>query len=179
MGTIDTRIIIATGLALTGFSLWQTTEFYLQIDTATVVWSGIAQRVGTGFVFVPVSAAAFATLIPALRNEGSAIFSLARNLGSSVGIAVVEVLLTRSTEIVHSTLGENVSSYNEVLRAQMPTGHVPSRIWAELNATVTEQASIVACVNDFKMMMVLSLAVIPLVLLLRKGRRAAEPVHIE
>jgi len=180
MGKVDIRLIIATGFSLAAVSSWQMTGFDVQMDSSMVVWSGILQGLGTGFVYVPLAAAAFATLTPALRNEGTAIFSLTRNLGSSIGISVVNTLLTRNTQIMHATLGGHVSRYSQVLRAQMPGGGSPSlRTLAGLNATVTEQAAMIAYNNDFKLMMLLSLAAIPLVLLLRKGGTAAEPAFIE
>jgi MFS transporter, DHA2 family, multidrug resistance protein len=180
MGRVDMRLIIAAGFAMAAASSWQMTGFDTQMDYRMVVWSGVLQGLGTGFVYVPLAAAAFATLTPALRNEGTAIFSLVRNLGSSIGISVVNTLLTRNTQIMHSTLGEHVSRYSPVLRAQMSGGGTPSfRTLAELNATVTEQAAMIAYNNDFKLMMVLSLAAIPFVVLLRKGGAPAEPVHIE
>jgi DHA2 family multidrug resistance protein len=156
------------------------TGFDLQMDSATIVWSGISQGLGTGFVYVPLAAATFATLTPALRNEGTAIFSLTRNLGSSIGISVVNTLLTRNTQIMHATLGEHVTRYSPILHAQLPGGGSPSlRTLAGLNAIVTEQAAMIAYNNNFKLMMVLSLAAIPLVFLLRKARGSVEPVHIE
>jgi MFS transporter, DHA2 family, multidrug resistance protein len=155
------------------------TGFDLQMDSATVVWSGLSQGLGTGFVYVPLAAATFATLTPALRNEGTAIFSLTRNLGSSIGISVVNTLLTRNTQIMHSTLGGHVTRYSSVLRARLPDGPLSLRAMASLNATVTEQAAMIAYNNDFKLMLVLSLAAIPLVFLLRKASGSAAPVHIE
>jgi DHA2 family multidrug resistance protein len=180
MGRIDTRLIIAIGFALTAFSSWQMAGFDLQMDSRIVIWSGLAQGLGTGFVYVPLAAVTFATLSPALRNEGTAIFSLTRNLGSSIGISIVETLLTRNTQIVHSTLAEHVTRFSPVLRAQVPNGLPTMQTLAALNASVTQQASMIAYNNDFKLMMVLSLASIPLVLLLRKGRPVkAEPMAIE
>jgi MFS transporter, DHA2 family, multidrug resistance protein len=179
MGKVDIRLIIGTGFALTALASWQMTGFDLQMDSATVVWSGLWQGLGTGFVYVPLTAAAFATLTPALRNEGTAIFSLTRNVGSSIGISVVNTLLTRNTQIMHATLGEHVTRYSPMLRAQLPVGPPSMHTLAALNATVTEQGSMVAYNNDFKLMMVLSLAAIPLVVLLRKAKGRVEPVHIE
>jgi DHA2 family multidrug resistance protein len=180
MGKVDMRLIIATGFAMTAVSSWQMTGFDLQMDSSVVVWSGVLQGLGTGFVYVPLAAATFATLTPALRNEGTAIFSLTRNVGSSIGISVVNTLLTRNTQIMHATLGEHVSRYSSVMRAQMPDGGSPSmHTLAGLNASVTEQAAMIAYNNDFRLMMVLSLAAIPLVLLLRKARGRVEPVHVE
>ena len=69
------------------------THFYLQMDTASVVWSGLTQGLGTGFVYVPLAAITFATLSSQYRNEGTALFSLVRNIGSSIGISVVTTLL--------------------------------------------------------------------------------------
>jgi MFS transporter, DHA2 family, multidrug resistance protein len=179
MGKVDMRLIIGSGFALTALASWQMTGFDLQMDSAMVVWSGLSQGLGTGFVYVPLAAATFATLTPALRNEGTAIFSLTRNVGSSIGISVVNTLLTRNTQIMHSTLGEHVTRYSAVLRAQLPDGPPSLHTLAGLNATVTEQGSMIAYNNDFKLMMVLSLAAIPLVILLRKARGSVEPVHLE
>jgi MFS transporter, DHA2 family, multidrug resistance protein len=179
MGKIDIRLIIATGFALTAVSSWQMTGFDLQMDSSAVVWSGIFQGLGTGLVYVPLAAATFATLSPSLRNEGTSFFSLIRNLGSSIGISVVNTLLTRNTQIMHATLGEHVSRYSSVLHAQMGSGSPSLRTMAGLNATVTEQGSMIAYNNDFKLMMVLSLAAIPLVVLLRKASGSVKPVHIE
>jgi DHA2 family multidrug resistance protein len=96
-GRDDTRLIIAAGFALTAFSLSQMTHFYLQMGTASVVWSGLTQGLGTGFVYVPLAAITFATLSSRFRNEGTAVFSLIRNVGSSVGISVVTTLFTRNS----------------------------------------------------------------------------------
>jgi MFS transporter, DHA2 family, multidrug resistance protein len=179
MGKVDVRLIIATGFTLAAMSSWQMTGFDVLMDSSMVVWSGVLQGLGTGFVYVPLAAATFATLTPALRNEGTSIFSLTRNLGSSIGISVVNTLLTRNTQIMHATLGEHVSRYSSVLRAQMPDGGPSLRTMAGLNATVTEQAAMIAYNNDFRLMMLLSMAAIPLVFLLRKATGSAPPVSIE
>jgi MFS transporter, DHA2 family, multidrug resistance protein len=179
MGKVDTRLIIGAGFALTAFSLWQMTGFDLQMGSSTIVWSGLAQGLGTGFVFVPLAAATFATLAPALRNEGTAIFSLTRNVGSSIGISVVETLLTRNTQIMHATLGAHVNPYAPLLRAQLAAGAPTLHTLAGLNATVTQQAAMIAYNDDFQLMMLLSLAAIPLVFLLRKGGAGAKPVVVE
>jgi DHA2 family multidrug resistance protein len=181
MGRVDTRIIIASGFALTAFSLWQMTGFYLQMGTASVVWSGLAQGLGTGFVYVPLAAITFATLSPQFRNEGTAVFSLIRNIGSSVGISVVTTLLTRNTQLMHSRLAEQVTPFNDVLHAQAPGAFGSAAGLAALNATVSSQAAMIAYNDDFKLMMVLTLCAVPLVVLLRRGVAAkdAAPMAIE
>ena len=181
MGRLDTRLIIAAGFALTALSSWQMTGFYLQMDSSPIIWSGFIQGLGTGFVFVPLAAVTFATLSPRFRNEGTALFSLMRNVGSSVGISVVETLLTRNTQIMHSRLAEHVTPFNESLQAQTPDATSTLHGLATLNHAVTSQATMIAYDNDFKLMLVLTLCTIPLVALLRTGRRpaAAEPMVVE
>jgi DHA2 family multidrug resistance protein len=151
------------------------------MDSSSVVWSGLAQGLGTGFVYVPLAAITFATLAPQFRNEGTALFSLVRNVGSSVGISVVETLLTRNTQTMHSRLAEQVTPYNDVMHAQPPGALSTTHGLAMLNRGVTDQAAMIAYNDDFKLMMVLTLCAIPLVLLLRSGSKKAssEPVVIE
>jgi MFS transporter, DHA2 family, multidrug resistance protein len=181
MGKVDTRFIIATGFALTAVSLWQMTGFYIQMDSSSVVWSGLAQGLGTGFVYVPLAAITFATLSPQFRNEGTALFSLVRNVGSSIGISVVETMLTRNTQLMHSRLAEQITPYSDVLHLQPPAETSTTQGLVMLNHGVSDQAAMIAYNNDFKLMMVLTLCAIPLVLLLRSGSRkkADEPLLIE
>jgi DHA2 family multidrug resistance protein len=175
IGKIDTRLIIVSGLAVTALSLWYMTGFYLQMDTSMVIWTGLAQGLGSGMVYVPLATVAFATLSPAHRNEGTAVFSLIRNIGSSIGISLVTTMLTRNTQMMHSRLAEHVTPYLNPLH---PAAATTTRGMAMLNQTVTSQATMIAYNNDFKMMMILSLCAIPLVALVRRAgpARGAEPV---
>jgi MFS transporter, DHA2 family, multidrug resistance protein len=181
MGKVDTRYIIASGFALTAISLWQMTGFYLQMGTASVVWSGLAQGFGTGLVYVPLAAITFATLSPALRNEGTAVFSLIRNIGSSVGISVVTTLFVRNSQVMHSRLADQVTSFSDILHLHAPGALGSAGGLAALNATVSGQAAMIAYLDDFKLMMVLTLCAVPLVALLRRGAAAKDdaPVAIE
>jgi DHA2 family multidrug resistance protein len=122
----------------------------------------------------------FATLSPTLRNEGTAVFSLMRNLGSSIGISVVEMLLTRNTQIMHATLAEHVTPMSAAVLAQQVLPYATAHGAVGLNALVTRQAAMIAYNNDFQLMLILSIAAIPLVLLLRRaGHGPTEAVAIE
>jgi DHA2 family multidrug resistance protein len=169
---IDVRVMIGLGFALSAFSAWQMSRFDLQMDMYTVMWSGIAQGCGTGMVFVPLAGVAFATLKSSLRNEGAAMFSLSRNLGSSIGISVVETLLTRNTQTAHASLAEHVTPFSPLIHAQ---GAQTLQRLSALNAQVTEQAAMIAYNDNFRLMFWLSLAAIPLLLLLRKGDAPPSP----
>jgi len=170
---IDGRYIMVIGLTLTAVSLWWMTNFYLQMDSNEVVWSGLLQGIGTGCVFAPLSTIAFSTLMPQLRNEGTAFFSLMRNLGSSIGISVVTTLLVRNTQIMHSRLAEHVTPFSDGLTPSLSAGLPTAEHLAGLNAAVTQQAAMIAYNNDFKLMLILTVIAIPLVALLRAPRNPA------
>src|SRR5262245_34441705 len=169
---IDARYVMAIGLTLTAASLWWMTNFYLQMDSNEIVWSGLLQGIGTGCVFAPLSTIAFSTLAPHLRNEGTAFFSLMRNLGSSIGISAVTTLLVRNTQIMHSRLAEHVTPFSDGLTPLHPGTPTIDQL-AGLNAAVTQQAAMIAYNNDFKLMLILTVIAIPLVALLRSPRSAA------
>jgi MFS transporter, DHA2 family, multidrug resistance protein len=176
---MDVRLIIAAGFAVTAVSLWQMTGFYLQMDQSMIVWSGLLQGLGAGMVYVPLAAVTFATLAATFRNEGTAMFSLIRNVGSSIGISVVTTMLTRNTQVMHSRLAESVTPYFNPLH---PAAASTARGMAMVNHTVTNQAAMIAYNNDFKMMMILTLCAIPLVALLRTAKQAPaaeQPMVVE
>jgi len=165
IGRVPTRYLILFGLVLTSISLWQMSGFSLLMDESPVIWSGLIQGFGTGFVYVPLAAVAFATLNIQLRNEATSVFNLMRNIGSSIGISVVEALLVRNTQVMHVALASHVSRYagSQALSAGADL--------SLLNARVTEQAAMIAYNDDFKLMMILTILVMPFVFLLRDVQR--------
>jgi DHA2 family multidrug resistance protein len=181
MKYLDSRLVIALGFTFTAFALWQMSGFYLQMDQSPVGWSGFLQGVGSGMAYVPLATLAFGTLAPHLRNEGTALFSLFRNLGSSVGIAISQALFVRNTQVMHVRLAEHVTPYSERM-PDLPDLSTVAAL-ATLNDRVTEQATMMAYNNVFRMMCVASLVCIPIVMFFRmsrsKTRKAAQPVHVE
>jgi DHA2 family multidrug resistance protein len=181
VGRIDTRLLLAAGFGITALSLWQMVNFTLTLVPGDVIWSGVVQGIGLGLVFVPLSAATFATLAPQMRADGTAIYSLVRNIGSSIGIALVQTLLVRNTQIAHASLTERVTIANGALHdagiASFFNTQVPAGL-AALNAEVTRQATMIAYLDDFWMMLLLTLAVLPLLLLIKPPAKNA-PVAID
>src|SRR5437867_9595666 len=116
IGRVDTRLIILTGLALTAVGMWQMTGFSLYMGMGPILSSGILQGFGLGFVFTPLSTVTFSTLPRQILTQGTAIFSLTRNIGSSVGIAIVVALLAENTQTVHSRLVEHLREDNPLAR---------------------------------------------------------------
>ncbi len=181
VGRVDSRLIIGAGFALTAYSAWQMGGFFLQMDTRPLLWSGLAQGLGTGFVYVPLATITFATLPQQWRNEGTAMFSLVRNVGSSIGISFVETMLVRGGQTLHARLAEHINPYRGDGLAALPHG---AAALARLDSMVSAQAMMIAYDNDFKLMMLLSLLALPLIALLRSARgkaarTPAEPAVLE
>jgi DHA2 family multidrug resistance protein len=115
VGRVDTRVLVLTGLVLMAWSLHAMTQWSTDVGIADVVYTGVVQGVGLGFIFVPLSTIAFATLSPRYRNEGTAMFSLVRNIGSSVGISLVMTVLGRELQTSHAALSENITPFRDAL----------------------------------------------------------------
>jgi len=181
VGKVDFRILLAAGFGITAFSLWQMSQYTLVLSPSTIVWPGVIQGIGIGLVFVPLSAATFATLSPEMRAEGTAIYSLIRNIGSSIGIALVQTLLVRNTQTAHSSIVTQITNANPALHDPAIAGAFglanPDGVVA-LNGEITRQASMIAYVDNFWLMMILTLLVIPLLLLVKAPRKNA-PVSID
>jgi MFS transporter, DHA2 family, multidrug resistance protein len=175
---VDNRLIILSGFLLTVLSLWQMTGFSLQMGMAPVIASGVLQGFGLGCTFVPLNTLALSNLPRHILTQGTAMRSLMRNLGGSIGISILEALLIQNTQIVHSRLIENLRPDNPL--AQTPSLAPPFSLTtpsgiAALNAEVTRQAAMVAYINDYALMMMIVLLLIPLLLLVRRARPALRP----
>jgi MFS transporter, DHA2 family, multidrug resistance protein len=170
---IDNRLIILTGFLLTVLSLWQMTGFSLQMGMTPVILSGVLQGFGLGCTFVPLNTLALSNLPRHMLTQGTALRSLMRNLGGSIGISIFEALLTQNTQIVHSRLIEQLRPDNPLAQAPLLPAPfslaTPSGI-AALNAEVTRQAAMVAYIDDFALMMMIVIVSIPLLLLIRRAR---------
>ncbi|MBU3740487.1 MAG: DHA2 family efflux MFS transporter permease subunit, partial [Rhodoferax sp.] len=107
-GRLDGRLLILTGLLLTSASLWQMTFFTTEVGAGAIVGSGVLQGLGLGLIFAPLSNISFATLAPRYRNEGTAMYSLVRSLGSSIGISLVITYLAQQTQVNHAALSGHI-----------------------------------------------------------------------
>jgi DHA2 family multidrug resistance protein len=185
IGRVDIRLLLATGLLLTAWAMYDMTGWTPDISQSTIAVTGFIQGAGLGFLFVPLTTVTFATLAPEQRADATGLYNLSRNVGSSVGISIVSYLLIRNEQVNHEIIASHVSAVNRafansaVLHAWSPWT-LSGR--AALDNVIQTQASIISYVDDFKLMMILSLAVIPLVLLLRRASAPTgsdHPIAIE
>jgi DHA2 family multidrug resistance protein len=173
VGRIEMRLLLLGGFVISAFALYQMMGYTIVLSEGDIVWPGVIQGFGLGLVFVPLSAVTFSTLAPELRAEGTAIYSLARNIGSSIGISVVQTLITRNTQIAHSVLAAHISVFDPVARAQADLSS-PSAL-ASLDLLVTQQAAMIAYIDAFRFMLIATLLAIPMLMLIRRPKRAADP----
>jgi DHA2 family multidrug resistance protein len=169
--------LIFIGLVLATSSLWLMVGWSLDVSGRTIVINSIAQGFGLGFVFVPLNTLAFASLPGELRTEGTALWTLIRNIGSSVGISVVIAQLTSMISQYHSQLVEHLTPFSDALHmpnAGMLSGMGLPNLEA-LEGIVTQQAAAMAYSNDFLLMTLVSLSAFPLLALIRSPRAAAAP----
>ncbi|TKA96813.1 DHA2 family efflux MFS transporter permease subunit [Cereibacter changlensis] len=176
---VDARVLVTMGLALTAASLHLMTGFTPQMDDSLIIWSGVIQGLGLGLVFVPLSTVAFATIDPMFRADATSLFSLVRNIGSSIGISMVTVMLTRNTQINHAELSSFITPYNPMVGQVSPEALQGSAsALSQLDGMVNIQALMISYIDDFQLMMIITLAAMPLALLLRKPETGAAPVAV-
>jgi DHA2 family multidrug resistance protein len=173
IGRIDTRFVVMLGMISTATGYYLMAGLSLESTTFEMVLYGIILATGSGMVFVPLSTLAFSTLAPELRDEGTAVFALVRNIGSAVGISLLQVMTLRNAAIVQVRLGEAVRPDNPVFAWRMPDFDfsVPLAT-VGMHGEVARQALMVAYTDAFWLMFLLSLAVLPVILLMRTPPKA-------
>jgi DHA2 family multidrug resistance protein len=182
MGRIDTRLVVSTGFLIFGWSLYSMAHWSLDMDYWPVVTTGFAQGLGMGLVFMPLNSLAFATLSHNYRTDGASLLNLMRNIGQSAGISLVTVLLARNAQISHADLSQHVTAGvvpSLDISALSRFGILSDGVFGALNAEVSRQAVMIAYLDDFYLMAIISVAVIPLVLLLKQPKGKIEAVIAE
>jgi DHA2 family multidrug resistance protein len=178
IGKVDTRWLLFWGLALSSGSMWLMTGWTPDVSMQTIIWVGFIQGASLGLLFVPLSTVAFATLPAHLRADGTGLYSLSRNVGSSVGISIVTVLLSQNIQVNHAEIGAHVTPFNRLFSAWPISSFLDPMTAsgrAMLDGLISKQAAWVAYIDDFKLLMVLSLLVMPLLVFIKPN--AAPPAR--
>ena len=176
---IGARRVLLTGLAISSIAVYMMTRFSLEMTSDSIMVSGFIQGFGTGMMFAPLSILAFATLSPVHRVEGTIVNTMARSLGSSVGISVAQALLVRQSVSVHSVLAGHIQPSDPVISAALPKFLDPSSQSGimTLNSEITRQGAMVAYDWVFSVLLLASLVIVPLLLIMRPPPPVARPTH--
>jgi DHA2 family multidrug resistance protein len=176
----DVRRLLIFGLVTLSLALFHMTSFDLGIDFHTAVMARIYQAVGLAFLFVPINTAAYAYLPREKNNAASGLMNLARNIGGSVGISVVTTMLERRAQYHQAHLAGHLSASNPVLQRTLQgmTAALQARGFSAVDAAhkayglvqgiLFRQARMLAYIDNFWLLGVVSLAMIPLVFLMKK-----------
>jgi MFS transporter, DHA2 family, multidrug resistance protein len=170
---VDPRMLMASGLLITAGSLYMMIQWSPLMSWPPIVAAGLVQGFGLGCIFVPMNVIAFATLNTSLRNEGTALYNLTRNIGASVGVSVCTATLARNIQLMHSRLGESLTpSFVQGWADRMPGMGLdtPAGV-AMLDGMVNRQATMISFLNVFTLLLWITLGSLPLLLMLRRPPR--------
>lgn len=179
VGRFDPRILIVFGTLLMGYSLYMMTQFDIVMSTNPIIISGLIQGVGMGFVFVPLNSLAFATISAKYRVDATAMFSLVRNVGQGVGISIVTTVLAQMQMVNYAELTDRITLDSAPLRDFAASAGGFGNVASTISGLITQQAAMLAFLDDFKLMMIVTFVSLPIVFLLRpaKGPVKVDPAH--
>ena len=167
---LDPRIPMVVGFVLQAYAGWIMAGFDVNVPTFDVLWISAIQGLGVGLVWVPVSVITFSTLDPKLVPDGTAIFHLLRNIGSSIHISLSIALVLRMTKVSYAEIGESVSAFNETARLPWVRGGWDTeglnRLMA-LSEEIDRQAVMIGYLDAFIFFAVTAAIAVPFVLLVR------------
>jgi MFS transporter, DHA2 family, multidrug resistance protein len=166
---INYRPFLIGGMALVVYANWLMLGYSPAMDWRPVAGAGLLQGAGLGTLIPALTKAAFGTLDPKLRPEGGALLNLSRLYGSTIGIAVVQIFFYDNTQAMHVALAKDLTPYRAAAHV---AGSITGSGLAALNGMITQQAAVVAVIDQFEILMFAMLVVSPLVLFLRKPRPA-------
>ena len=175
----DPRIWLISGFALQGISGWMMAQFDINVTTWDVAWASVIQGLGTGFLWVPLTLVTFNTLPQRLFPEGSSIFHLLRNIGSSVHISISVALVLHSAKINYGHLAEAVSPYAKAWQFPSVAGAWNMESLANLahiSGEVQRQGLMIGYINAFYFYTLTALAALPLIMMVRMKKAEPPPL---
>ena len=187
-GRFDPRKLLTVGLLIGGGTLLWLSELNLQAGYWDIFWPQLVQGVGMSLLFVPLTTVSMDPVPRERMGNATSLFNLMRNMGGSIGIAVTGTMLARHEQAFTSVYGSHVNLYEPVAQATfdgmratfMAGGADPvtatSRAYASLFGIVQRQAAMVSFVGLFQLLGVLFLALVPLVMLMKRPGRGNAPV---
>ncbi|MFI4966357.1 MAG: DHA2 family efflux MFS transporter permease subunit [Caulobacterales bacterium] len=166
------RSVLLVGILLSSLALWQMGKFDLSMTPAPIEIAGFIQGLGTGLLFAPLNTLAYAKLAPIHRTEGTIVSTMARSLGSSAGISLLQAMLIRDSAVAHAGLATHITVTDPVLRWAMPPMFSLQSIpgLSALNGEITRQGSMISYDALFSGMAVGCLFLAPTLLLLKPPR---------
>ena len=188
---LDARYTIVGGSGLFMMSMWQMSRITLDSGTGDLFWPLVLRGVGLGLIFVPLTSASMAELSVRQLAQGTGLYNLTRQLGGSLGIALMATLLSRFTATRHAILTEHVGAIDiagqaridMIVNGLMARGMNPLMAKQQalfiLDRQISAQASVLAFSKIYLLNGIILLGALPLLLLWKtgRGRGSTGPAH--
>jgi DHA2 family multidrug resistance protein len=176
---MDTRYLVSLGFGIFAVCSLYWGHLTLQISPWSLLLPVIISGFSLGMVFVPLSVTALGDLKPEQVGNGSGLYNLMRNIGGSVGISVVETMLTRNSQFHQTRLVNNLAATGDAWRIRVDTltkmfmatsdrTMAHSQAIADISRQIQRQADLMSYVDDFRYMAFACFCCVPLVWLLKK-----------
>ena len=178
MRFVDSRYLMATGLVLTAVGTIVMDRLSLSVDSWGLIWPGMIAGVGMGFFFVPLNAVAFATISDAKLDEASGVMALMRNIGASIGIAVVSWLLVRQSYVNSENLINHLSPFNPAVPYLSSQGldFRSTSTMAAIAHEIARQGQMIAFNDLFWFIGWITFALLPLLLLMKRSEKTSPAI---
>lgn len=171
----DTRLMLIFGLAINAVGMQMYADLDLFTDQRALVLAGLVQGFGGGLMFLPLSVLVFSTIPSHLRNEGAAMFSLTRNIGNAIGISLLQREFIHYTAASRAHLVEGIRTDNPIFHYSRPDFDFGSpQSLTGMSAEIARQASMVGNVRVYALVVMVTIALMPLVLLMRTGTKSRD-----
>ena len=189
VGKIDGRFLIMFGFGLVGFSTYLLADINLQISVSSIVWPQILSGLAIGFVFVPLTVMATGTLTNEQLGNATGIFNLMRNIGGSFGIAAVTTMLARGAQVNQAAMVHRLTPYDPAFQQRLhgltetfAAGNsitASQKAYGAIYQTLVGQATLLAYIDNFRLLAFLCLVCVPAALLFKKVKagRPAPAMH--
>ncbi len=170
-GKIDSRVMLVSGLLITGLSLGMYARMDLYVDQWSLIVTGFVQGFGGGLLFVPLSVVVFSTLPQRLRNEGASMYALTRNIGNAIGISLLQRELIHYSAESRAQLVQGIRPDSPVFQYGMPNFDMGATSeLVGLNMEINRQASMVGNISVYWIVAFASVILIPLIVMMKQSR---------
>jgi DHA2 family multidrug resistance protein len=179
---INPKAILAFGIAVTGYSVHLMAQFNLLADFNTIIWPRLVMGVGMGFLFIPLTTLTLSGIRKEEMGNATAIFNLLRNLGASFGVAIVTTILVRRAQFHQVHLVEHLNPFDRNFQLAVPQisqilqdkGFIsfpPNQgSLTVIYSQLIKQATMMSFNDVFYILSVMLALIIPLILLIKKGK---------
>lgn len=183
---VQPRWMIAGGLVVAAYAMWRMSGFTTQADYETILWARVVQAIGLAFLFIPINTAAYVNISPEKSNNAAALINLARMLGGSIGISLIETYLARRTQVHRDILTSHIAPANPQYQQSVDGflglfsqhtsdgGLALQQAQGVISDRVQEQASMLGFIDDFRLLALVFIILVPFTFFLKAGKLGEE-----